>query len=114
MPTQNRIILDGTDALIAPVNDSIQPPSMTSAEQRLVLQNISWATYEQLLVAFGEHRAVRLHFDRGILELMVPLEAHERPSDLIGVLIHKRPSSNHVKVANERMINNHPFCGLTI
>ena len=87
MPTQNRITLDDKLQPIAPVNDSIQPPSITSAEQRLVLQNISWATYEQLLIAFGEHRSVRLHFDRGILELMVPLEAHERPSDLIGVLI---------------------------
>jgi Uma2 family endonuclease len=56
-------------------------------EQRLLLQNISWAAYGQMLAALGEHRAVRLHYDRGILELMVPLEDHERPNELIGLLI---------------------------
>ena len=58
-----------------------------SAEQRLTLNHVSWQTYEALLDAFGEHRAVRLHYDQGVLELMVPLETHENPSDVIGVFI---------------------------
>ncbi|MBW4554300.1 MAG: Uma2 family endonuclease [Aphanocapsa sp. GSE-SYN-MK-11-07L] len=63
-------------------------PALTAtAEQRLTLHNVSWDTYDQLLAAFGEHRAVHFHYDRGVLELMVPLEAHESPSDLIGVFI---------------------------
>jgi Uma2 family endonuclease len=57
------------------------------AEQRLTLHHVSWDTYNQLLTDLGEHRAVRLHYDQGVLELMVPLEAHESPSDLIGVFI---------------------------
>jgi Uma2 family endonuclease len=57
------------------------------AEQRLTLYNVSWETYDKLLEAFGEHRAVRFHYDQGVLELMVPLEAHESPSDLVGVYI---------------------------
>ncbi|KAI9129189.1 Uma2 family endonuclease [Acaryochloris sp. CCMEE 5410] len=57
------------------------------AEQRLTLNNVSWDTYEKLLDAFGEHRAVRLHYDEGVLEFMVPLEAHENPSDLVGLFI---------------------------
>jgi Uma2 family endonuclease len=57
------------------------------AEQRLTLTNISWDTYDKLLDAFGEHRAVRLHYDEGVLEFMVPLEAHENPSDVLGALI---------------------------
>lgn len=58
-----------------------------SAEQRLTLNDVSWETYEKILDAFGEHRAVRFHYDQGVLELMVPLEAHESPSDLTGILI---------------------------
>ncbi|MEO0373199.1 MAG: Uma2 family endonuclease [Cyanobacteria bacterium P01_A01_bin.17] len=54
------------------------------AEQRLTLFNVSWETYEQILTAFGEHRAVKLTYDQGVLEFMVPLEAHENPSDVIG------------------------------
>ena len=57
------------------------------AEQRLTLNNVSWETYEKVLEAFGEHRAVRFHYDQGVLELMVPLEAHESPSDLTGIFI---------------------------
>lgn len=58
-----------------------------TAEQRLTLEGVSWETYEKLLDAFGEHRAVRFHYDRGVLELMVPLEAHESLSDLTGIFI---------------------------
>ena len=50
----------------------------------MTLYQVSWETYEKLLEAFGEHRAARLTYDQGILEFMVPLEAHENPSDLIG------------------------------
>lgn len=56
-------------------------------EQRLPLYQVSWETYEKLLEAFGEHRAARLTYDQGILEFMVPLEAHENSSDLIGDFI---------------------------
>ena len=57
------------------------------AEQRLTLHNVSWDTYEKLLEAFGEHRAAHITYDEGMLEFMVPLEAHENPSDVIGVFI---------------------------
>lgn len=57
------------------------------AEQRLTLHDVTWETYEKLLEAFGEHRAARINYDGGVLEFMVPLEAHENPSDVIGALI---------------------------
>ncbi len=69
-----------------PVTETIQT---SPAEQRLTLRNVSWETYEKLLDAFGEHRAVRLHYDEGVLEFMVPLEAHENPSDIIGAFIRR-------------------------
>ncbi|MGF1600950.1 MAG: Uma2 family endonuclease [Chloroflexi bacterium AL-N5] len=61
-------------------------PSAQS-EQRLTLHNISWDTYEKILVALGEHRAAHLTYDEGVLEFMVPLEAHENSSDVIGAFI---------------------------
>lgn len=62
-------------------------PETKLAEQRLTLTHVAWDTYEKLLDAFGEHRAVRFHYDKGVLELMVPLEDHENPSAVIGMLI---------------------------
>ncbi|NJM66182.1 MAG: Uma2 family endonuclease [Acaryochloris sp. RU_4_1] len=69
-----------------PANGAV---STLIAEQRLTLHNVSWQTYEKLLDAFGEHRAVRFHYDEGVLEFMVPLEAHENPSDVIGAFIRR-------------------------
>jgi len=56
-------------------------------EQRVVLQNVSWAAYEQILEALGNRRAAHLTYDQGNLEIMVPLEPHESSSDLIGLFI---------------------------
>lgn len=47
------------------------------AEQRTVLQNISWETFETLLKETGEHRGSRFAYDCGTLEIMTPLFEHE-------------------------------------
>ena len=45
----------------------------TSAEQRVLLQNISWQLFESLLLEMGEQRSTRLAYYKGKLELMTPL-----------------------------------------
>lgn len=65
----------------------VSPKVESPPEQRLSLYDVSWDTYEKLLEVFGEHRAVRLTYDQGVLEFMIPLEEHEHPSELIGVFI---------------------------
>jgi Uma2 family endonuclease len=47
------------------------------AEQRTVLQNISWETFEALLRETGEDRGSRFAYDCGTLEIMTPLFEHE-------------------------------------
>ncbi|MBA3920376.1 MAG: Uma2 family endonuclease [Nostocaceae cyanobacterium] len=49
------------------------------AEQRTVLHNISWETFEALLRDTGEDRGYRFAYDCGILEIMTPLFEHENP-----------------------------------
>jgi Uma2 family endonuclease len=49
------------------------------AEQRTVLHNISWETFETLLAETGEHRGSRFAYEDGILEIMTPLFEHENP-----------------------------------
>jgi Uma2 family endonuclease len=64
----------------------IAPPLLVG-EKRVVLRNITWQGYQQLLEILGDKRAARLTFDRGILEITMPLEEHEFSGRLIEFLI---------------------------
>lgn len=45
--------------------------------QRVMLHDISWQTYQTLLAEMGDHRACRLAYDRGVLEITMPSDLHE-------------------------------------
>ncbi len=55
-------------------------------ETRIVLSNISWATYEAL-VAESDSPGKRLTYDRGTLEIMSPSAEHGRYHKLLGRLV---------------------------
>jgi Uma2 family endonuclease len=55
-------------------------------ERRVAFKNISWQGYQQLLGILGEERS-RLTFDRGILEITMPLEEHEFSGRSIELLV---------------------------
>ena len=43
-------------------------------ENRVALRGISWLVYQQILNDLPQSRAARLTYDRGILEITMPLE----------------------------------------
>lgn len=57
------------------------------AEQRTVLYNISWETFEALLAETGEDRGSRFAYEDGTLEIMTPLFEHENPKSNFGNFI---------------------------
>lgn len=57
------------------------------SEQRIVLEKISWQQFETILAEMGAERTTRFTFDRGRLEMMTPLDEHERCHKLIESLI---------------------------
>ncbi|KZL51651.1 hypothetical protein A2T98_00960 [Nodularia spumigena CENA596] len=59
----------------------------TLAEQRTVLHNVSWETFEALLRDTGEDRGSRFAYDCGTLEIMTPLFEHENPKSNFGNFI---------------------------
>ncbi|MDB9528621.1 hypothetical protein PN498_21700 [Oscillatoria sp. CS-180] len=51
-----------------------------SPGSHLLIPNVTWQQYELLLSELGEDRHIpRINYCNGILELMAPLPAHERP-----------------------------------
>lgn len=63
------------------------PKKPITTEQRVILPSVSWQQFEQLLAELGNERQTRLTYLRGKLEMMTPVEAHERCSKLIDSLI---------------------------
>jgi Uma2 family endonuclease len=59
----------------------------TPAEQRVLLQNISWQTFKTMLAEMGAERGSRLAYDQGTLEIMTPLMPHENSNRLIELFI---------------------------
>lgn len=56
-------------------------------EKRIVLPGVSWQQFETLLDELGADRTAHLTYDRGKLEMITPLEEHDRCSRLIESLI---------------------------
>ncbi|MHC5758849.1 Uma2 family endonuclease [Nostoc sp.] len=54
---------------------------------RVMLYDISWQQFENLLKDLGEHRSARLAYDRTTLEIMTPLPEHEHYKEVIGDLV---------------------------
>lgn len=62
-----------------------QKTQVATQEQRLVLHNISWGTYERLLA--DHESAPRFTYDRGELEIMSPMREHEQINRAIASLV---------------------------
>ena len=50
----------------------------------ILLNHISWKTYESLVNELAEQPGIRLNYDRGKLEIMTPLDTRKKYSELLG------------------------------
>ncbi|MCL6754016.1 Uma2 family endonuclease [Nostoc sp. CCCryo 231-06] len=55
--------------------------------QCLTLREISWAEFEAILEELGEHRAARVGYYQGVLEIRMPSPEHEVDKELIGDMV---------------------------
>lgn len=69
-------------AIIPTMSAAVQLPE----RQYMLLENISWETYERLLREAGE-RHVRMTYDNGDLEIMTLSFAHENAGEVLAALI---------------------------
>jgi Uma2 family endonuclease len=61
--------------------------ALIPADQTVVLENVSWQTYENLLEDLANRSAPRLTYDRGMLEIMSPTPEHERLNRTLAQLV---------------------------
>ncbi|QLE55800.1 Uma2 family endonuclease [Nostoc sp. TCL26-01] len=55
--------------------------------QQLLLEDVSWQQFENILAELGEHRAAKISYSHGFLEIMVPLPEHEKAKEIIGDMV---------------------------
>ena len=55
--------------------------------QRVTLHGISWQTYTRILTELGDHRASRLAYAHGVLEITMPSDRHETYKKLLERMI---------------------------
>jgi Uma2 family endonuclease len=61
--------------------------TLIQSPDRVVLKNISWQSYQSLIIDFEREPAMRLTYDRGTLEIRMPLAPHETYKKILGRLI---------------------------
>jgi Uma2 family endonuclease len=63
------------------------PTVVSPPEQRVLLRNVSWETYERLLEENFDNSSPRFTYDRGVLEIMSPSAEHEWYNQLVSDLV---------------------------
>ncbi len=62
---------------------STPTPQQVQANNKVVLNGVSWQTFKILMSEVGDNRAWRITYDRGVLEIRMPVLEHEVPKGLI-------------------------------
>ncbi|MFM5981141.1 MAG: Uma2 family endonuclease [Sphaerospermopsis kisseleviana] len=66
---------------------TLAPTHSDTYTNSLILHNISWNTFERILLETGDTRNNRFTYNQGILEIMTPLMPHEHNNRLLQNLI---------------------------
>jgi Uma2 family endonuclease len=62
-------------------------PASPQQTQHLLLEGVTWKTYQALLNDLGEQRSSRLAYDQGVLEIVMPSSLHELVNRLLEAIV---------------------------
>ena len=72
--------------------------TLIQSPDRVVLNNISWQSYQSLIHDFAQEPAIRLTYDHRTLEIRMPLDPHETYKKLIGRLIETATEELNIEI----------------
>ncbi|MBC6478909.1 MAG: Uma2 family endonuclease [Hormoscilla sp. GM7CHS1pb] len=73
-----------------------EPPPQTT--QRVILENVSWETYKQLLAEMGDRRTSRIAYNQGVLEIIMPSDRHETYKQLLERMVNTLTEELNLRV----------------
>lgn len=74
-------------SLLETISPTARQTAWTSGGQCVILHDVSWKTYEQLLTEHEGSSGIHFAYDQGTLEIMVLSAEHENHKDIIFLLI---------------------------
>ena len=69
-------------------------------EDRILLPNASWETYERLLAEREDRRSPRFFYDQGVLEISSPSAEHDMTSRIIATLVELLAEEADIDIEN--------------
>jgi Uma2 family endonuclease len=60
---------------------------VSPVEHKVVLNRVSWETYQRLLAEHQDESGTRFSYNDGTLEIMVPSARHEHPNRILALLV---------------------------
>ncbi len=73
---------------------------LTASEQKVILHNVRWETYESLLADHVASSAPRFTYDRGELEIMSPSSQHEEYNRTISLFVEVLAEELNIDIRN--------------
>lgn len=64
-----------------------EPKVQVVIEEHVVLHDISWRFYEQLMKKYEDSSAPRFAYDQGELEIYMPSQKHEKKAEFLGDIV---------------------------
>ncbi|HEU4387476.1 MAG TPA: Uma2 family endonuclease [Blastocatellia bacterium] len=61
--------------------------ALSTSDKMVILEGITWETYNRILAEHGEKGGTRFTFDEGVLEILVLSPRHERPNRTLATLV---------------------------
>jgi len=72
------------------------PPPQTT--QRVILENVSWETYKQLLAEMGDRRTSPIAYNQGMLEIIMPSDRYETYKQLLERMVNTLTEELNLRV----------------
>src|SRR6185369_5829441 len=60
---------------------------VSQPERLVILDRVTWDTYERLIAEHGESSGARFTYDEGMLQIMVVSSRHEKPNRTLAFLV---------------------------
>jgi Uma2 family endonuclease len=73
------------------------PPPLVG-EKRLIFRNLDWQSFKQIQNLLSKGTRARFTYDNGLLEITMPLEAHERSARMIQLFVRHRAAAMGLKI----------------